>query len=287
MLRNLLAALLFVGFAASASAQGLYVRASGSYQIGAAKGAVLSTTNPFSATAQLSEDWYWGIEGASPLQEGDYNSGELSPVNDSYGAGVYAGIGIGYMLNEYIGFELGVGYLFGSERDSRVDFAPDYEDNRYSFNMLGVTPSLVLKAPLSDNLALTARNGVFVGLSPQLTVTNEYSGFSFNDFSHETEIEGSMELGFQSSLGLSYNLSSALALSFDITYTGVRFTPETGTVTAFTVDGVDQLNNFLSPNERSFSYVETYDGTSGELPSFQVSASSLGFGLSLQYTFGQ
>jgi hypothetical protein len=272
-MKKVLVLLAFAGCALGASAQGLYVKAHGSFQIGAAEGNMLAAPQDF-----LSD------EGFYPLLEGDLN-GSVKYAQGSYGEGVYAGIGVGYMFNEYVGIELGIGNLFGSDQDYVITSGADAFTTTNSFKVLGITPSIVLNAPLGDKLSLSSRFGAFVGVSPELEQTWGYSGFSQAEILTENATEGTVGIGFQTALGLEYALSDVLALSFDLTYTGLNFEPENGSITKFTVDGVDQLDD-LNSDFRNYTYGE-FEGPTNQLPSFKVSASSLGFGLGLKYRFGK
>lgn len=266
--------LAFCAVALGAQAQGLYVKAHGSYQIGANESNLLASTQD-------------GVfNGNDPLLEGDL-FGSNSYAQGSYGEGVYAGVGIGYMFNEYVGIELGIGNLFGSDLENTLTNGSDAFVTTTNFSVLGITPSLVLNAPLSDKLSLVSRTGAFIGVSPELEMSLNYSGFSVQEREVETTVEGTVGIGFQTALGLEYALSDALALSFDLTYTGLNFEPENGSVSKYTVDGVDEIST-LEPEELNYTYGEVNQFTSSdEVPKFKVSASSLGFGLGLKYRFGK
>ena len=254
--------------------QGLYVRASGAYQLGTRQGNVLA---PFTNVLSLDS-------GFKPLIEVDENG--VGYVQDSYGQGFQASLGVGYLFTENIGVDLALGYLFGSEQESKSEGGGYEYITRYSFNMLGISPSVVLRAPLGENFAICYRSGIIFGLVPELEITENHKIFSSSEINTNSEIQGSMSVGFQMAAGVEIGLSEKIVLTGELTYTAINFLPEEGEITKYEVDGVDQIQ-FLEESERKPKYSEYLSNSTDDLPAFPVSAASFSFGVGLKYSFGK
>ncbi len=223
MKKGLLLGALLLG-AGAVSAQGLYVGLQGGYGFGSPSD-MIGETLVVSAT-------------------GDQTS---TAIYGSYGGGINAGLNVGYMFSEHFGAELGISHFLGSSVTSRDVTLPSGSATvTASSNQVRLAPSIILTT--GGDFAVYGKGGLVlpVGGSTVAEINDATNPLAVVE--QGVESNGSMSIGFQGALGVSYNLSDNLSIFGELSAINLRIKSGTQTVTKYNVNGTDFL-----------AALETYD----------------------------
>jgi len=173
----------------------------------------------------------------------------------SLGSGFNVGASFGHMFTPYLGAELNVSYLFGSQSKA-ADNYDDYAHTDYtiSSNMIRFTPSVIFTAGL-DKINPYARVGVVIGAGSLL-----YRSVGYDDggsFANELKCNGGVAIGINASIGATYTLSDKLSLFGELNMISQSYAPTKGELTEVSRDGVDQLPNYTT-QDREVEFVDSY-----------------------------
>lgn len=178
------------------------------------------------------------------------------------------------MLNKNFGAEVGLNYLVGSSLKSH-DSQTIYEINSISIyeqsslmsaKMMRIIPTLKIQAG-EGNLIPYMKLGLVIGLFPTIDITNTMSS-SYSDPSGqilsnreltEKYTQGS-SIGFMCAIGANYKLSEKILIFTEVGMIGQSWGPGHGEITAYTIDGKDELKNMPS-NERNTDFFESFTET--------------------------
>jgi hypothetical protein len=265
----LLMSFLAVGLMSSnASAQGAYVNVGAGFGFGDGS---MSDYN----TEYVSTDGVVSVD-------------KQTAVFGSLGSGLNVGAGFGFMFNENFGAELGVNYLIGSTFTTTEDRTTTSTvagsggggsitttsnsafTSSMSANMLRINPSLVIMGN-GDKIKPYAKFGVMLGFGSATstdkdvsTTTSTGSATTTSEYNTTMEMTGGIGFGFSGALGAAYGLSDNMSLFAELNMNNMSWAPMTNTITAVSVDGVDQLA--LSPAPTVFdlqtNYVDEITATS-------------------------
>ncbi|HPM30951.1 MAG TPA: outer membrane beta-barrel protein [Chryseolinea sp.] len=173
----------------------------------------------------------------------------------SLGSGLNVGVSFGHMFTPYLGTELNVGYLFGSQSKAADNF-DDYAHTDYtiSSNMIRFTPSIIFTAGLSK-INPYAKVGVVIGAGSLL-----YRSVGYDDggsFANELKCYGGVAIGMNASVGVTYSLGDKLSLFGELNMISQSYAPTKGELTEVSEDGVDQLPNYTT-RDREVEFVDNY-----------------------------
>ena len=243
------------------------------------------------------------------FDDGSFSStGSQEALCLSLGKGVGFGATFGYDFNPFMGAELGVGYLMGAPTEATSQFSSElisggdvfFEQSRYENNISGRSiqfiPSFVLHTD-KEKVNLYTRLGVLVGIN---TMTNESNGVIENNTMRTTEVmkrewSGGVSLGFVARPGVRFALSDQFALFAEASIIASNYVPTKGEVTAFTVNGEDQLPN-LTRSQKEVEFVDKlmYDSNTLENPDTpqqqtknSFAFSSIGLQIGGRFTLGK
>jgi hypothetical protein len=186
---------------------------------------------------------------------------EMKIVNWSFGGGIVPQLGLGYMMNEYFGFELNASFLMGNyltwkEEDSTgiVAYCERSTGVFISPKLLFIYPNTGHRLRPFANFGLTVSTGA--KLKQIWTAT-----YSSGDYRKVHEYKTRMAVGFNSALGCAYRLNKSLDLW--VSAEGIMLAPalKSGKLTAYTINEVDQMPS-LNPSSTSWNYVNKKDPTS-------------------------
>lgn len=231
MKKGLLVGALLLG-AGAVSAQNLYVGLQAGYGI-ATPSEVVGTVSEFNSTGQTTTNVY-----------------------GTYGGGTNIGLNVGYMFGEHVGAELGFNYFLGSTVESTNTTVPTGKVTVNSKStQFRLAPSLIVTT--GGDVALYGKGGLVLPVGGS-TVT-EYRDSGTNPLvgrvEQDFESKGAMSIGFQGAIGVNYNLSDKLSLFGEVGSVNLRIKGASRTVTAYSVDGTDQLAN-LDTYDKETVYVE-------------------------------
>ena len=233
-------------------------------------------------------------------------------VKGSYGNGLNVGASIGYMFNEYMGAELGIGYHIGgsyevfSKGNSTSTMPPlptvTSDTNRtttYKANQFRLNPAIIITSG-SEGLAPYLKFGLVLGIGTKVSVSQEYTSKTSvtaeSKSISEWEQSGGMSIGLNGALGATYSISDNISLFAELEIISMSYAPTKQSLVKYTIDGVDKLST-LKTYSIETEYVSDYSATSQfptpsefdkpkqELKQY-VPFSSFGINVGLQIKFG-
>jgi hypothetical protein len=220
-------------------AQGLY----GEFSMGFAMGTSKTNLNQLNFANTTEDDF----------------SGEYDQINISLGQGSNAKLGLGYMFNQNLGFELGVSYLLGSTATSKSQYAGDFStpykrERNISARMLRINPSVVVCGSF-QRFNPFVKFGVILGKG-SIKYENDYNSTSEN-INYTREYTGGLALGFSTNLGGYLILNESISLLFELQTINLTYAPTTGEYTEYELNGQDQLPIFTT-SQKEIEYVDNY-----------------------------
>lgn len=154
-------------------------------------------------------------------------------VFGSFGQGARFSIAGGYMITPYFGVELEIYYFqgfkqeYGSDNGSHSNNT-QYSRTGYSYQMRA-TPSLIVQAP-EGKFQPYAKFGVLLPFFGKTILEESWEYAVGGSRAKQTDVNGKLSVGFESSIGLQYNITDNLGLYVQATYTGLRIRSDKATV---------------------------------------------------------
>ncbi|NNJ55103.1 MAG: outer membrane beta-barrel protein [Bacteroidia bacterium] len=190
----------------------------------------------------------------------------------SLGEGLNLGGALGYMVNENLGFEVGVNYTKSKSFEGSYkaeETSPDYdynylyEDKSYvQSTMTRITPAVIYQ--VNNNKASPyAKFGLAIGMG-SITFTeteseeeNDGTDNYKSSGSYVAKASGGISIGFNSTLGVALPVSKNISVFGEVSITNLSFAPNEREVTEAKWDGEDYLSD-LSVNDKNTEYVDEY-----------------------------
>jgi hypothetical protein len=181
------------------------------------------------------------------------------------GTGFNANLAFGYMMNEYMGFELGLNEFFGLPRKTHstltTTFANQTLDDKWSGMMFQVVPAFIL-TPGLEKVNPYARIGFIIGVLPAIvenyTSTGTTAPESSVNESYRAKYYGGLAVGFTAAGGAQFTLNEKISLYAEIVFNGINYAPKKGKYTEWTIDGSDHLAT-ATTKEKEWIYVKERD----------------------------
>lgn len=144
-------------------------------------------------------------------------------VFGSFGQGARISLAGGYFFTPNIGVELEFYYFMGFAQPygSDIETDGDYYQRTGSSNQFRVLPSLVLQLD-KGKFRPFMRFGVLVPLAGQVYLKEQWEYENGGSRYRQRNIDGKFSVGFESSVGVNYQLNDKLVLYAQVTYTGLR-----------------------------------------------------------------
>lgn len=152
-------------------------------------------------------------------------------VFGSFGQGARFSLAGGYMITPYFGVELEFYYFQGFKQEYGSDNTPindNYSRTGYSYQMRA-TPSLVVQAP-EGKFQPYAKFGVVLPFFGKTILEESWEYSAGGSRIKQTNVDGKLSVGFESTIGLQYNINDNLGLYIQATYTGLRIRSDKATV---------------------------------------------------------
>ncbi|KSA13784.1 outer membrane beta-barrel protein [Maribacter dokdonensis] len=230
----------------------------------------------------------------------------------SYGEGTNFQLRGTYFFDDSFGFDLGVGYLHGSDQDISIVSLPDTEVNAVArARAFGASASVVYK--FTNNIygrfgALLKLGGKTEGVIYQKSVFSEAEAEAFgvpegsySETNYKEDFHGHFPLGFVGALGYKYDLDDNFSLFVEAEYYGISLKRKDSEISEFNTDlklpdgtiavsGLYTIDNLPEGVNRTTTYVDnlsnTNTDTSKEL-SQKVPYSSFGLNIGITYKFNK
>jgi hypothetical protein len=266
----------------------IYIRAGGGYSFGAGKASM------------------------------DYNESEdeyditKTNVPASLGKGISYDLGVGYMLNPYIGFELGARGLIGLNNTfertyEMVESAgyTGYRTDKVAYSGFALVPALRVVAPVGETFSFYSRVGVSLPLFGKMTFSHEgnesnvpVTGGEPEQYSNSQarEYTSYFKVGYSAALGVEVALGEHFSLFGEVNGLVASFEAKKETLTKYIRDGKDELAGMSESEkvteytkEQTFDYYRYHDGDrvtdDGKAVSFTLPASSIGITVGVALKF--
>ena len=215
------------------------------------------------------------------------------PVKDSYGHGMNFTLGLGYTVNKYFNFELGISYLKSvtisadqtrqlaeSGLGGSTQYLPYYLFAHITSNAFGISisPAFTVQAPIKHTKFMPyIRAGlslpVYGGLTDHVKIYQN-SGianlvqapyFLGTNTDVTLKTQGAVSLGFNGAVGLKYNILPFLSVFAEVNAQYLTTRAKSAQITQYDADGVSLLGT--AANDRTvyrtqFNFVNQLTGTS-------------------------
>lgn len=184
-------------------------------------------------------------------------------VFGSFGQGGRFSLAGGYMITPYLGIELQFYYFLGTKEAYGSDMSPNnnsYSRTGFSYQLRAL-PSLVIKAP-TEKVQPYARFGVLIPLLGQTILEDQRYIPALNQtIETQLNINGKFSVGFESSVGVQYNVTKNIGIYAELTYTGLRIRSQDGEYTKdVTTNSNDGTVTDNLPNRQTITrYIEFQD----------------------------
>ena len=205
----------------------------------------------------------------------DNGSETFSFLDYSLGQGLNLGGTIGYMVNDKLGFEIGVNYtksksFEGFYKYDEIGFGyRDYLEEIMGIEgtMTRITPTVIYKLN-SKKVSPYVKFGLALGLGT-ITTTETYAAeITVGSMSEKytstwmQKSSGGISLGFNSAIGITIPVSKNISLFGEASLTNMSFAPNESEVTEYTEDGIDILND-MSTYEKNTKYEDKFTSGGG------------------------
>jgi opacity protein-like surface antigen len=245
-----------------------------------------------------------GQVSGSKLGIRSYNRSDDKRTNApfSLGKGIDVDLGFGYMVNPYVGFELGARYLMGLNSTFESKYEDEYNNvttsntstTKVAHSSFALIPALRIVAPVGETFSLYSRLGVSLPLYSKVTIDydRKTTGSSGSNSSEEisTEFSSYFKLGFSTALGVDVALSPNLSLFGEVNTLVTSFEAKKSTITKYMEDGKDVLadkteSQKVTEFQKEYTSKETDKTSPNQDVSSSTPASSVGVTVGLIFKF--
>jgi hypothetical protein len=239
----------------------------------------------------------WGFNAASSSFGENISNTPLnySLVKGSLGKGFPFGLKFGFMFNENISAELGIGYFIGSEitmtstRDPQTYYY-SVETSSYKASMVRVMPGVKLTS--GNKIKPYAKFGFAIGIFGNIIFNNDATGALI--VSQTYKYSGNLAMGYYGAFGIEYHLTDKISLFAEVMSINQSWAPGHSIITKYNMNGINQLAS-MPTSQKEIDYVNTITSAdttrNGNIPSKELKQyypmSSLAINVGIHFTFGK
>jgi hypothetical protein len=173
----------------------------------------------------------------SPYSATYFEGGYTQKTNNKgLGKGPSIGIGIGYIVNDFLTIGLDLDKYSGSIKSTETSSSNgggtiNNSTLTMESDMFVLTPNVTFKAIAQPKFFVYNRIGIAVGIANKLTQKARYEFIDEpnNQFSYtatEHEYEGGKPLGFRSALGIQFKLSDKIRAYSEVQFSHITYSPK-------------------------------------------------------------
>ncbi|QZE12982.1 porin family protein [Halosquirtibacter laminarini] len=227
------------------------------------------------------------------MGQGSSIDGQQEQIFTSLGGGTIAGFAIGHFFTDHLGAELDFTYLKGAKQNvQNVSVGGvTYQSADAYTNQYRLAPTIIMSTGNSKTLSLYTKVGFVLPMGGYAMVeSSSLDPSTANAIEIEQKINGDFSIGFTGVLGVQYRLNDKFAMFAELEGVYLNIKRKKSTIETFTVNGVDQLDNFTAITGQSVNvdYVDTVDSTNPD-PSKALKTTSpyskQGINIGLTYYF--
>jgi hypothetical protein len=231
----------------------------------------------------------------SELQSPDGTVFVFKTTNKGLGAGPRAGVGVGFIVSDFINLGIDADILFGTAL--KVD--NNYTSDSYTYTnststtlrVLSIMPNITFKALSRPAYYIYNRLGLVVGMVLDYKIVSNglglYEfGFTATDVATINYTKNTLALGYQAALGIQFRLSQRLRGFAEVVAYNQSFKPKRLDVSSITTLDTDITTNFLTIElTDQGSNVNATNTNVGQQQTFRVAMNSVGVGVGLLFRF--
>lgn len=239
----------------------------------------------------------------------------------SLGQGANIQLTPGYMINDYIGFELGISYFIGAKKTMSSSVTSlnyeslDFENEPLSHsittassNQIRILPTIIISTGKSNKFSGYAKLGIVMPVFGSTKAVVDSLSFDtydavnkkllYNNSTFKVNIAGSPSVGFRGAVGMNYNITDHLSVFGELYATSLNIKTKSQTIYYFERNGEDKTDALpaykavteyvdkLDENSNNASYNPNYDlGKPLQELFSKRSFSQLGIQFGIKYTF--
>lgn len=220
--------------------------------------------------------------------------------NASFSSGFHSEIGLGYMLNSHIGFELDLcvglstarytGYINNITIDSIVS---NYSQTQTAENPVLLVPSIVYKTGWIGSCNFYARGGLVLPLSTHVMQDQSYSNLpgagSVETDVYTYDIKTKFIPGFKGAMGMELKINDANSFYAEMQLLSMSLYPSAASLTGLTVNGVAYTPGSAAQSAQNITYNNTVivpngNTNSSTQTSYALPFSNIGIHVGLVHT---
>jgi hypothetical protein len=219
--------------------------------------------------ARINSGFGWEMGGDSYQSYQDYSLVYFSQPPEysgfySYGTGINAGLGFGFMLTQNFGIDLGFNYAAGMQKFLETwPSNPTYLTTTIMHgNMFQVVPSVVFATRILQ-FQPYARMGLIAGMGTVYTVMDDHTPNGNPKFTNEHTAwkdGGGVSFGFNTTAGIAYPAGRNLDIFAEASVNAIYDIPEKATMTEFSWNGVDYLGTLTTQGKNKI-YKSSWSST--------------------------
>lgn len=232
--------------------------------------------------------------GSSSNQSGNTTTYERYQI--TLGKGFNFNGSIGYMLNKYLGAEVGANYLTGGETTKTDKSTNSVRNFTNTSSMLSLVTSIVF-TPGFEKINPYAKFGLIVGLGSYTTKFENittYPGPPYSITDNTTTLyNGGIAIGLVSNFGVDYKINDHFSVLGEISLNNLSYAPTKREVIESKENGKDVLAS-LSTRDKITEYSESYTEENNVSPDKDKPSkgllqslpfSSFGLNIGVKYSF--
>jgi hypothetical protein len=228
------------------------------------------------------------------------NPTNIKNADSEMGGGIPVTVRAGYMINNYVGADIGFNYLIGNKTShTRISANDQVVNITGETRQARLNPAIVFSTNRDLDLSAYSRLGLVLPLGGVTTMRYDVPASSTHNRANTIqteEIRGRFGVGYSGTLGAQYRIYERMYLFAEVEAIHLAVRRTSSQVTFFSLNGNDALNQ-LNRYERETNYVNELTSTSNNprtnsnvndnLPSDQLTSTtffnSVGMNFGIKY----
>ena len=202
------------------------------------------------------------------------------------GAGPRMGIGVGFIVSEFVNVGLDVDYLFGKPLVSTSTGTTSRSENSTEYEVVTISPNVMFKAVSQPSYYIYNRIGLCAGVLLNHTSTYHYeSGTPLAKYDYKYELESGLGIGYQAALGIQFRIAGALRGFAELNAISLTFRPTRQEQTVNNKNGVNagKLSITEYKSQGTYSNTETTKNYINTSATYALPINSVGIGAGLVF----
>jgi hypothetical protein len=174
---------------------------------------LIAVTKSLSAQMFFKIGTGYGVGTQKMLLETVYGTSYSENIYGSFGGNLGMFLAGGYEMNEYVDFEIDLGYQHGQVKS--INMGAFFGDKTYVGRLIYLGPSFIFKTSINENFSPYGKLGVFTGLPLSKVIVG----------GSEKKFKGGVPIGFKGALGSVYNIGDTFKLFAEVYHQSMVYKP--------------------------------------------------------------